>query len=80
MTQLTIDIPEGMSRIIGAEKLERPETQSMLRRAVVEKLKVLMLSDVVDGILKKSKLTDDQAALLADEANIAVARKHGIAC
>ena len=50
MTELTVEVPDGLCRVIGSEKLERPETKSLLNRAVVEKLKVLMLSGVVASI------------------------------
>jgi len=77
MAELMIEIPDGLNEVLGSE-LECPETKVMFREAVEEKIRVLLLFKVVDDILKKSKLTGEQAKELADEVNEAVAIRHGL--
>ncbi len=77
MAELTVEIPEGLLSMAG-EELKRPETKVLFREAVEEKIRVLLLFKVVDNILKKSKLTDEQAVELAEELRGRVAKRHGI--
>jgi len=77
MAELRVEIPERFNEIIGDE-LENPATKSLLRSAIEEKLKILLLFKVVDDILKKSKLSDEKAAELADELKERVAKRHGL--
>ncbi|RZN15083.1 MAG: hypothetical protein EF812_03550 [Methanosarcinales archaeon] len=75
--ELKVEIPAGLFKIAG-EELEKSETKVLLREAVEEKLRVLLLFKVVDNILKKSKLTDEQAKELAEELEEKVAKRHGL--
>ncbi|HJH27141.1 MAG TPA: hypothetical protein C5S37_10340, partial [Methanophagales archaeon] len=72
-----IEIPAGLFKM-AAEELKKSETKVLLREAVEEKLRVLLLFKVVDNILKKSKLTDEQAKELAEELEERVAKRHGL--
>jgi polyhydroxyalkanoate synthesis regulator phasin len=77
MGEVKIEIPAGLFKM-AAEELEKSETKVLLREAVEEKLRVLLLFKVVDNILKKSKLTDEQAKELAEELEERVAKRHGL--
>lgn len=77
MPELKVEIPAGLFKIAG-EELEKSETKVLLREAVEEKLRVLLLFKVVDNILKKSKLTDEQAKELVEELEERVAKRHGL--
>ena len=77
MVELKIEIPERFNDIIGDE-LEKPATKSLLRSAVEEKLKILLLFKAVDGVLKKSKLSDDDFSKLVEEYRDNLAKKYGI--
>jgi len=78
MPELKVEIPAGLYEIAG-EELEMPETKTLLREAVGEKLRVLLLFKAVDNILKKSKLTDEQAKELTEELRGRVAKQYGLA-
>ena len=69
--------PDRFNEIIGDE-LEKPATKSLLRNAVEEKLKVLLLFKVVDDILKKSKLSDNDFSELLEEYRDNLAKKYGL--
>ncbi len=77
MGEVKFEIPEGLFKM-AAEELKKSETKVLLREAVEEKLRVLLLFKVVDNILKKSKLTDEQAKELAKELEERVAKRHGL--
>jgi len=77
MAELKIEIPKGFNEIIGDE-LGKPATKVLLRGAVEEKLKVLLLFKVVDDILKKSKLTDKDFSKLVEEYRGNLAKRYGI--
>ncbi len=77
MPELVIEIPEVLAKAVG-EELRKPETKVLFREAVEEKLRVLLLFKVVDNILKKSRLTDEQVKELAEELKERVAKRHGL--
>jgi hypothetical protein len=77
MAEIVVRISEGLAKAVG-EELEKPEVKVLFREAVEEKLRVLLLFKVVDNILKKSKLTDEQARELAEELRERVAKRHGL--
>lgn len=77
MTELRVEIPERFNEIIGDE-LAKPATKLLLRTAVEEKLKVLLLFKVVDDILKKSKLSDDDFSKLVEEYRDNLAKRYGL--
>jgi len=77
MAEIKVEIPVGLFKITR-EELEKSETKVLLREAVEEKLRVLLLFKVVDNILKKSKLADEQAKELAEELEERVAKRHGL--
>ena len=77
MAELKVEIPERFSDIIGDE-LKKSSTKALLREAVEEKLKILLLFKAVDGILKKSKLSDDKFSELVEEYRDNLAKRYGI--
>ena len=77
MVELKVKISERFNDIIGDE-LDKPATKSLLRSAVEEKLKVLLLFKAVDGILKKSKLSDDNFSELVEEYRDNLAKRYGL--
>lgn len=77
MAELRVEISDRFNKIIGDE-LENPGTRALLREAVEEKLKVLLLFKAVDGILKKSKLSDDDFSKLVEEYRDNLAKRYGI--
>ncbi|MBS3114264.1 hypothetical protein J4448_04120 [Candidatus Woesearchaeota archaeon] len=77
MVELKVEIPERFTKIIGDE-LKKSSTKALLREAVEEKLKVLLLFKAVDGILKKSKLSDDNFSKLVEEYRGNLAKRYGI--
>ena len=77
MVELKVMIPERFSDIIGDE-LDKPATKSLLRSAVEEKLRVLLLFKAVDDILKKSKLSDGNLSKLVEEYRDNLAKRYGI--
>ena len=77
MAELKIEIPERFNKIIGDE-LKKPATKALLREAVEDKLKVLLLFKAVDDVLKKSKLSDDNFSELVEEYRDNLAKRYGI--
>ncbi len=77
MSEVVVKIPAGLYKIVGDE-LKAPQTKALLREAVEEKLKLLVLFREVDRILSKSKLSDEQADELAEELRERVAKRHGL--
>jgi hypothetical protein len=77
MADVVVNISEGLNRVVGSE-LNRPETRVLLREAVEEKLKLLLLFKVTDDILKKSKLTDEGFEELVKEYKENIARRYGV--
>jgi hypothetical protein len=77
MADVVVNISEGLNRVVGSE-LNRPETKVLLREAVEEKLKLLLLFKVTDDILKKSKLTDEGFEELVKEYKESIARRYGV--
>ncbi|MCX6665846.1 MAG: hypothetical protein NT038_07315 [Euryarchaeota archaeon] len=77
MGEIKIEISEGLLKLAGKE-LKKPEMKVLFREAVEEKLRTLLLFERVDAILQKSKLSEEQAQLLADELNKRVAKRHGL--
>ncbi|MBI2108301.1 hypothetical protein HYU10_04765 [Candidatus Woesearchaeota archaeon] len=77
MGKLTVEIPERFNEIIGDE-LEKPATKALLRGAVEDKLKVLLLFKAVDSVLAKSKLSDDDFSKLVKEYRDNLAKRYGI--
>jgi cellobiose-specific phosphotransferase system component IIA len=77
MAEVVVKVPEGLTKAIGGE-LEKPETKILLREAVEEKLRVLLLFKVVDDILKKSKLTDEKFKEIVEEYKGRIAKRHGL--
>ena len=77
MVELKVEIPERFTKIIGDE-LKKSSTKALLREAVEEKLKVLLLFKAGDGILKKSKLSDDNFSKLVEDYRGNLAKRYGI--
>ena len=77
MADVVVNISEGLNRVVGSE-LNRPETKVLLREAVEEKLKLLLLFKVTDDILKKSNLTDEGFEELVKEYRERIARRYGV--
>ncbi len=77
MVKLTIEIPERFNEIIG-EELKEPNTKSLLRGAIEDKLRVLLLFKVTDDLLKKSKLSDDDFSKLVEEYRGNLAKRYSI--
>jgi hypothetical protein len=72
MTEYVIDIPPELYGL-AAEELKKAQTKKLLQEAVEQKIKTLILFGAVDKILKKSALSDEKAAELAEELNRRVA-------
>lgn len=77
MDELKVEIPERFNEIIGDE-LKKPATKALLRGAVEDKLKVLLLFKVADDILKKSKLSDANFSELVGEYRDNLAKRYDI--
>lgn len=77
MAEVVVNISDGLSRVVGSE-LDLPGTNVLLREAVEQKLKILLLFKTVDDILKKSKLTDEGLEKLVEEYRENLANKYGV--
>ena len=77
MAEVVVNISDGLSRVVGSE-LNRPETKILLREAVEQKLKLLLLFKTVDDILKKSKLTDEGLEELVEEYRENLANRYEV--
>ena len=77
MAELKVEIPERFNELIGDE-LNKPSTKALLKEAVEDKLKMLLLFKTVDNILKKSKLSDENFSKLVEEYRDNLAKKYGI--
>ena len=75
--ELKVEIPDRFNEIIGDE-LKNPSIKSLLRGAVEDKLKVLLLFKAVDDILRKSKLSDENFSELVEEYRDNLAKRYGI--
>jgi hypothetical protein len=77
MVELKLKVPDGLDKIIG-ELLEKPDTKAFLNAGIEERLKTLILFEVVDKTLTKSKLTDDKFDELVEEFRTALAKKYEV--
>lgn len=77
MAELKVEIPESFFEMIGDE-LKKPDTKVLLRGAIEEKLKLLLLFKVVNDILKDSKLSEDDFSELVEEYRDNLAKRYGI--
>lgn len=77
MCEIVVEIPDALKQITD-EYLEEADTKLLLREAVEEKLKLLLLFKVVDKILKKSKLTDEKFNELVEEYRERLAKRYGV--
>ncbi len=77
MCEIVVEIPDALKQITD-EYLEEADTKLLLREAVEEKLKLLLLFKVVDKILKKSKLTDEKFNELVEEYRERLAKSYGV--
>ena len=78
MSELTFKIPDGLDKIVG-DMLNRPETKAYLNAGIEERLKTLILFEVVNKILSKSELTDERFDELVDEYRDRLAARYGVA-
>jgi len=76
MAELKIEIPKGFEVI--KDELENPDTKSILKSAVEEKLKVLLLFKIVDDALKKSKLSEDNFSQLVEEYRENLSKRYNL--
>jgi len=77
MAELKVEIPERFIEMIGDE-LKKSDTKVLLRNAVEEKLKLLLLFKAVNDILKDSKLSDNDFSKLVEEYRDNLAKRYGI--
>lgn len=77
MAELKVEIPERFIEMIGDE-LKSSDAKVLLRSAVEEKLKVLLLFKVVNDILKDSKLSNDDFSKLVEEYRDNLAKRYDL--
>lgn len=74
MTNMTLAVPEELHKIM--EKHKEIKWSEVARQAIWEKAKKL---EIMDNILSKSKLTEQDALELGRRINEGIAKKHGLA-
>jgi len=73
MTNMTLAIPEDLKKIM--ERHKEVKWSEVARRALWEHARRL---ELMDKLLAKSELTDDDAIALGRKIKMAVARRHGL--
>lgn len=73
MTNMTLAIPEDLKKIM--ERHKEVKWSEVARRALWEHARRL---ELMDKLLAKSELTDDDAIALGRKIKTAVARRHGL--
>lgn len=73
MTNMTLAIPEELTKLM--KKHKEIKWSEVAREALWDKAKKL---ELMDKILSKSKLTDDDALEIGRKVNEAVAKRHGL--
>lgn len=76
MAEVSVRIPDDLE--VGFKELSKEEVDTVIERALRERLSEKLMFKVADELLKGSKITDELAAKWGSELKERVAKKHGL--
>ena len=76
MAELKVEIPDELE--IGSKELSKEEINSLVAKALKEKLSEKLMFKVADELLKNSEITDELAMKWGSELKRRVAERHGL--
>ena len=76
MAEVVVNIPEELKP--GFKELGKEEINSVVSRALRERLSEELMFKLADELLKDSRMTDELALELGDELKERVAKRHGL--
>ena len=76
MAELKIEIPDELE--VGYKELSKEEINSVVAKALKERLSEKLMFRVADELLKNSKITDEMAFKWGSELKERVAKRHGL--
>ena len=76
MAELKIEIPDELE--VGSKELSREEINSVVAKALKERLSEKLMFRVADELLKNSKITEEMALKWGSELKEGIAKKHGL--
>ncbi len=76
MAELKIEIPDELE--VGSKELSRGEINSVVAKALKERLSEKLMFRVADELLKNSKITEEMAFKWGSELKESIAKRHGL--
>ena len=76
MAELLVEIPEELE--VGSKELTKEELNTIVSKALKERLSERLMFKVADELLKNSKITDELALKWGSELKREVAKRHGL--
>jgi len=76
MAELKVEIPDELE--VGSKELSRGEINSVVAKALKERLSEKLMFRVADELLKNSKITEEMAFKWGSELKESIAKRHGL--
>lgn len=76
MAELKVEIPDELE--VGYKELTKEEINSIVSKALKERLSERLMFKLADELLKNSKITDEMALKWGSELKERVAKRHGL--
>ena len=76
MAELKIEIPDELE--VGSKEFSREEINSVVVKALKERLSEKLMFRIADELLKNSKITEEMAFKWGSELKESVAKRHGL--
>jgi len=76
MAELKVEIPDELE--IGSKELGKEEINSLVAKALKERMSEKLMFKVADELLKNSEITDELALKWGSELKKRVAKRHGL--
>jgi hypothetical protein len=76
MAEVSVKIPDDLE--VGFKELSKQEIDSVIQKALKERLSERLMFKVADELLKDSEITDELAMKWGSELKERVAKRHGL--
>lgn len=76
MVELKVKVPDELKT--GFKELSKEEINSVVSKALKERLSERLMFKIADELLKNSKITDELASKWGSELKERVAKRHGL--
>ena len=76
MAELKVEIPDELE--VGYKELTKEEINSIVSKALKERLSERLMFKLADELLKNSKITDEMTLKWGSELKERVAKRHGL--